>query len=372
MLRNIYLPFFILVFCMYSSSFAQNSDLILNTVVIDPGHGGKDPGTSMGKLLEKDIVLDVALKVGEYIKKEFPNVKVIYTREKDVFIPLDERANIANKHKADLFISLHVNYYTSESTYGSETYILGNHRSEDNLKVAQLENSVILLEDDYSTRYEGFDPNSAESYIMFELIQNEFLEQSRYFADQVQNSFIAQAKRRSRGVKQAGFLVLRKTVMPSILIELGYISNPNEKKYIENDLNRTELANAIGKAFSSYKQRTDERSGITVHVNHQQEQTVITPEIMEPTMDDRIKTENWYATQIIASNKIVSSEELNLGPNQYYFQLFEKGLYKYYTGFTQNYTEALKNKNQLQSKFKGSFPVVFIGGKKETFKKMAF
>ncbi|HPR61530.1 MAG TPA: N-acetylmuramoyl-L-alanine amidase, partial [Prolixibacteraceae bacterium] len=174
----------------FGSINAQESTFELKTVVIDAGHGGKDPGAIIGEVKEKDIVLDVALLTGKLIKDKYPEVNVIYTRSKDVFIPLADRAEIANKNKADLFISLHVNVFKQSSIYGAETFILGNHRSEENLKVAQLENSVILLEEDYSTRYEGFDPNSAESYIMFELIQNEFLEQSRFFADQIQNSFI--------------------------------------------------------------------------------------------------------------------------------------------------------------------------------------
>jgi len=171
----------------------QTDAYSIKKVVIDAGHGGKDPGATVGKSYEKDIVLDVALKTGKLIKKMYPDVKVILTRDGDFFVPLKDRADLANKQKADLFISIHANICSNNSTSGTETYILGRHRSEENLEVAKMENSVILLEDDYTTKYEGFDPNSAESYIMFELIQNEFLEQSRMFAEKVQNHFTSHA-----------------------------------------------------------------------------------------------------------------------------------------------------------------------------------
>ena len=375
------IPFlFILLYCIQPLQiFAQKSDFTLNTVVIDPGHGGKDPGTTMGSLFEKNIVLDVALLTGRFIKEEYPDVEVVYTRDKDVFIPLDERANIANKSKADLFISIHVNYYQKEVAYGAETYILGTHRSEDNLKVAQMENSVILLEDDYTTRYEGFDPNSAESYIMFELIQNEFLEQSRFFADKIQTSFENKAKRHNRGVKQAGFLVLRKTVMPSILIELGYISNNNEKQYLETSTGREELARAIATAFSNYKKRIDSRSDISLA------EVPKTNTIAEPGFDKRnenktnkskeidisnkIKTGNWYAVQLLANSKVLKTDLLPLKDYENIFMLYENGWYKYYSGFTQNYNEAIENQKMFNAKFKGAFLVVFRNGGKEKFQK---
>lgn len=243
---------------------AQINAYSIKKIVIDAGHGGKDPGAAIGKTYEKDIVLDVALKTGKLIKKMYPDIQIIYTRDCDVFIPLMDRADIANKQKADLFLSIHANIGSNESTSGSETYILGQHRSQENLDVAKLENSVILLEDDYSTRYEGFDPNLAESYIMFELIQNEFLELSRLFADRVQNHFVSHAKRKDRGVRQAGFLVLRKTAMPSILIELGFMSNKSEIDFLVKETGRTQLAESIFKAFSDYKHRFDERSASSV------------------------------------------------------------------------------------------------------------
>jgi N-acetylmuramoyl-L-alanine amidase len=257
----------ILFFFLIAVPFAGSGQIKCNSIkkiVIDAGHGGKDPGAAVGKFYEKDIALDVALKTGRLIKKSYPDIEIIYTRDHDIFIPLMDRAEIANKQKADLFISIHVNICAKGTISGSETYILGQHRSQENLEVAKLENSVILLEDDYSTRYEGFDPNSAESYIMFELIQNEFLEQSRLFADRVQNHFISHAKRKDRGVRQAGFLVLRKTAMPSVLIELGFMSSNTELDFMEKESGRIQLSESIVKAFSDYKLRFDERNSSNV------------------------------------------------------------------------------------------------------------
>ena len=231
----------------------------LDIVVIDAGHGGKDPGAVVGKAREKDIVLGIALDLGRRIKEQLPDVKVIYTRSTDVFIPLFERSVIANKNNADLFISIHANYCPSPSIKGTETYVLGLHRTEDNLNVAKKENSVILLEKDYSTRYEGFDPNLSESYIMFELIQDTHLEQSVSFAGILQETFLKHAQRASRDVRQAGFLVLRETAMPGVLIETGYLSNTSEASYLMSSSGRETLALSIFNSFKEYKERFESR-----------------------------------------------------------------------------------------------------------------
>jgi N-acetylmuramoyl-L-alanine amidase len=183
----------------------------LRTVVIDAGHGGKDPGAVVGRVREKDVALAIALRLGNIMKEKMPGLKVIYTRSTDIFVPLYERSIIANRNNADLFISIHANFCSASSVKGTETYVLGLHRTEDNLNVAKKENSVILLENDYTTRYEGFDPNLSESYIMFELIQDTNIDQSVAFAGILQDSFLKNAQRASRDVRQAGFLVLRET-----------------------------------------------------------------------------------------------------------------------------------------------------------------
>lgn len=217
----------------YSQDFVTSYKL--TKVVIDAGHGGHDTGALGKDAREKDITLAVALKLGKLIETNCPDVTVIYTRKTDVFIPLDERTAIANKAEADLFISIHVNSNPSSRPYGAETYVMGLHKSAGNLDVAMRENSVITYEKDYTTKYEGYDPNSAESFIIFSLMQNAYLDQSLNFASKIQNDFCERGQRKDRGVKQAGFLVLWKTAMPSVLVELGFLSNPQEEKFLMSD-----------------------------------------------------------------------------------------------------------------------------------------
>jgi N-acetylmuramoyl-L-alanine amidase len=225
-------------------------------VVIDPGHGGKDPGAVNKGIQEKDVVLGIGLKLGKYITDNFQDVKVIYTRDRDVFVPLIDRSRIANKNKADLFISLHANFCGTPSLRGTETFVLGLHRSNENLDVAKKENSVILLEDNYSTTYEGFDPNSSESYIMFELVQDTYLYQSLSFADDIQRQFKSRLESSNRGVKQAGFLVLRQSSMPSVLVETGFLSNQAEAVYLKSDEGQHVIASSILEAFRKFKTKS--------------------------------------------------------------------------------------------------------------------
>ncbi|MBQ6085786.1 MAG: N-acetylmuramoyl-L-alanine amidase [Bacteroidaceae bacterium] len=224
------------------------------TLVIDAGHGGKDPGAIGRKSKEKNINLAVALAFGKLVEQNCPDVKVVYTRKTDVFVELDERANIANRNKADLFVSIHVNSTAAKNgPQGTETYTLGMHRAADNLEVAKRENSVITLESNYEQKYEGFDPKSSESYIIFELMQDKNMEQSVNFAKLVQQQFKSTAGRVNKGVYQAGFLVLRATSMPSALIELGYINNANEETYLSSAAGQSALAKSIYNAFKAYK-----------------------------------------------------------------------------------------------------------------------
>lgn len=227
----------------------------IKTVVIDAGHGGHDPGTiGVNNVQEKGIALAVALKLGKYIKDNYPDVKVIFTRDKDEFIELHERAEIANRNKADLFISIHCNSSPATSAYGTEVYVLGLHETERNLAVAKRENSVILMENNYKAQYDGFDPNSPESHIIFSIFQDAHLEQSIKLASLVDNQFKSRVNRSSRGVKQAGFLVLWKTTMPSMLIELGFISNKKEEVFLNSQQGQSYMAAAIYRAFKQYKE----------------------------------------------------------------------------------------------------------------------
>jgi N-acetylmuramoyl-L-alanine amidase len=222
------------------------------TVVLDAGHGGKDPG-AVGKFSqEKDLNLALVLKVGELIGEQYPDVNVVYTRNTDVFIPLQTRADIANKNNADLFISIHANASENKASKGVETFILGTEKMEKNLDVAMRENAVMKLEADYKTTYQGFDPNSIDSYIMFELMQNSFMDQSLQFAEQVQKRFVGHLNRSDRGVQQASFWVLLKTACPSILFEMGFISNPEEERFLNEKASVAQMANALVNAFGAY------------------------------------------------------------------------------------------------------------------------
>lgn len=382
---------------------AQNADCVFDKIVIDAGHGGKDPGATIAGVFEKDIVLDVALKTGVLIKKNFPEMKVIYTRDKDVFIPLDDRADIANKQKADFFISIHVNSCPKNSIYGAETYILGQHRSQENLDVAKMENSVILLEDDYTTRYEGFDPKQAESYIMFEMIQNEFLEQSRLFADKVQKNIVSMTDRKDRGVRQAGFLVLRRTSMPSALIELGFLSNEGERKYLVTEKGKNLMAQSIFAAFSDYKQRFDGRNSKTMATtdkssssNTQSKASSTKPEkeeikdttkvkevippqdpnsnpvlsqvtISDSLIDVSTLSGRWYGVQIMSINIQYELRDPIFKNQSPVYYLFDKGLYKYFLNVTQNSNEVLSKTKEIREIFPGSFPVGFSDGKRISY-----
>ncbi|MHC1778989.1 MAG: N-acetylmuramoyl-L-alanine amidase [Bacteroidales bacterium] len=229
---------------------------MIRRVVIDPGHGGGDPGAISPdrKIKEKNITLSVSLKLGELIKKRYPQIEVIYTRKTDVFIPLDKRTEIANRNKADLFISIHVNSVEARSASGSETFVMGVDKTSSNLQVTMLENSVVLMEgDDYATRYEGFDPKNPESYIIFSLLQNAHLEQSLEMASLIQKHFSNGPVKVNRGIKQAPLLVLWKTSMPSVLVELGFISNPLDMKALINPANHDKFASLIFNAFIEYK-----------------------------------------------------------------------------------------------------------------------
>jgi N-acetylmuramoyl-L-alanine amidase len=249
--------FLLAITLLNSSATSEPADNVVDTVVIDAGHGGKDPGTRGGSLKEKDVALKIALKVGGYIEKNIPGVKVIYTRKDDRYLPLDERAAIANKNKADLFICIHANAIWKPEIYGTETYVMGLSKSVGNLEVAKRENSVILLDDNYEERYEGFDPNSPESDILFSLTQSAFQESSLKFADKVEKEFKNKLGRKSHGVKQANFWVLWRTAMPSVLIEVGFLTNPKEEKFLAEDASQNLIASAIFRAFKEYKKQVE-------------------------------------------------------------------------------------------------------------------
>ncbi len=236
----------------------------IKKIVIDAGHGGHDPGCHGAKSKEKEVCLSIALQLGKLINEAFKDVEVIYTRDKDVFVELHERAEIANRNHADLFICIHANSGGKEA-YGAETFVMGLHKSEANLLVAKRENSVILMEDDYKASYEGFDPNSDEDIIALTLMQSTYLDQSLNFANKIQTKLL-EIGRKSRGVKQAGFLVLYKTAMPSVLIETGFLTNAEEEKFLADEKNQGKMAQAFFSAFKEYKEQFDSKNINTPNV----------------------------------------------------------------------------------------------------------
>ena len=233
----------------------------LKTVVIDAGHGGHDPGAVYGKIREKDITLDVAVRLGEKIRKAYPDVKVIYTRNRDVYIPLHERSKKANRNHADLFISIHVNSARNNSARGTETFLMGTDNSRSNMEVCKRENSVILLEEDYTTTYAGYNPKEPESFIFFNMMQNAQLEQSVRMAELVEQQLAQGPIGLSRGIKQAGLLVLWRTTMPAVLVEIGFLSNQKDREQLTNRDERGRIADCIFRAFAAFKKEYDREPG---------------------------------------------------------------------------------------------------------------
>ena len=265
-MKRLSLFFILLIVCIsVSPNYNGVKNIKLKKVVIDAGHGGDDPGAVGKKSKEKDNALSIALKLGKCIKDNLPEVQVIYTRSTDKFVELYKRARIANEEKADLFISIHCNSTKKPESTGTETWVMGLHKSQANLEVAKKENSTILLENDYSQQYDGFDPNSPEANIIFSLYQNVYLDQSLILASKIQNQFTNKVGRVNRGVKQAGFLVLYKTTMPGVLVETGFISNPAEEEYLISEKGQTQIASAIFRAVREYKNELEGNSGKTQH-----------------------------------------------------------------------------------------------------------
>ncbi len=321
-------------------------------VVIDPGHGGHDIGAPGVKTNEKSINLAVALKLGKLIEQNYSDVKVVYTRKTDKFIELKERANIANRAKADLFISIHANSLDKKNKQrttvsGASTYTLGLDRSDENLEVAKRENSVILLEDDHTTRYEGFDPNSTESYIIFEMMQNKYMANSVEFASYIQQEFKQTAGRKDRGVRQGALLVLRETSMPGVLVELDFICNPTQERFMSSEQGQQKLARSIYNAFKHYRTTLNNQNTAYVEPTDEAE-----PEKGESRVAQKTTL---YKIQILASPtklKENSSQFKGLSPVSYFE---EDGLYKYTYQESKSLQEIRKHLPIARKKFKDAF-----------------
>jgi N-acetylmuramoyl-L-alanine amidase len=323
---------------------AVNNPNVKNwVVVIDAGHGGRDPGSIGRRSKEKDITLSLALKTGRYIEDKIDGVKVIYTREKDEFIELYKRAEIANKAKADLFISIHCNGLSDKRVRGSETFAMGIHKDAGNLEVAMAENSVITLEDDYTTRYQGYDPNSSESFIAFSLMQNIYLEQSLNFASFVQSQFRDRVGLRDRGVKQAGFIVLWQTTMPSVLVEAGFISNIEEEKFLTSEKGQDYVASAIFRAFRDYKLSIDQKSDFST----------IKQEANTEHLNDKIDFRVQLSTSSV--RREVTSENFNMLPE--ISEISAGRYYKYASGHFESYGEAAEHRKTVQKNYPDAFVI---------------
>ena len=363
-MNNVKLIFFLFVFILSSNFlFSQVNSNKIKTVVIDPGHGGKDSGT-MGtkrfKIYEKHVALSVSLKLGKYITEVFPEIDVIYTRSSDVFLELNERTEIANNANADLFISIHCDGFTNPKPSGASVFVMGMSKLKANMDVAMRENAAIYLEDNYQQKYEGFDPKSPESYIVFSLMQNTYLNQSLKIAEEVENQFATRANRKSRGVKQAPFYVISRTNMPSILVECGFLTNPKEEEFLHSDLGQDYIASAIFRAFRTYKEN------IEIEENNLKNKNQL---ISDSTNNDTIvvkekKKESTllYKVQIGTFLKSMSNQDqfIELKAEE------EKinGTYKYYVLAGNNKKDADKLKDYLREiGFKGAFIVAFLDGK---------
>jgi len=341
---------FIVSLIVFNNSLAQDNF----KVVVDAGHGGKDSGTYGFGIYEKDVVLDVALKVGELLDIH-KDIEVIYTRKKDVFIGLNERAVIGNKAKADLFVSIHCNGVGSSSPYGSETFVLGLHRNQDNLEVAMKENQVIELEEDYEEKYGGFDPKSPESYIGFSLMQEEYLDQSILLADYIQKNFTKNLNRKNRGVKQAGFLVLRETYMPSVLVELGFLSNKKENNFLRSKNGQSHLANQISQAVINYKN--------ALNTENESEPAVNTQVQKNENIDDEYQAK--FYVQIAAAKRKIKANPENFNGLNPIFRVKEGDLYKY--RYAESHSHKYIQNKLLEAKdkgYKGAFIIAYLGEKK--------
>lgn len=355
-------------------SYAQSGGMKIRTVVIDPGHGGADPG-AVGKISkEKDLTLKMSLMLGELIKENYPNVKVIYTRTDDSFVELYKRAEIANKNNADLFICVHVNASTSSSPYGAETFVMGMDKTGANLGVAKLENAVVLKEDNYLDKYDGFDPNDPETHIIFSLYQNANLAQSLLFAQALQDNFKNDVKRFNRGVKQAGFLVLWKTTMPSVLVELGFISNVEEEKYLNSADGQESLTKAMFEAFESFKSHYEEggtsptKKPNNVIVDKTETAAADNSNQNIPVNDNSTtisKTEDLgivFKIQIAASSKKIENSPKNFKAYQNVDVYLQDGVYKYTFGAEQDYDKIVELHAKVKKDYSDSFIIAFKDG----------
>ena len=370
--------FRIVLFLLLASAVAYGQKV--STVVIDAGHGGHDTGALGKNSREKDVALSIALELRDYIRQNLPGVKVVLTRDKDVFVELYRRAKIANESNANLFISIHCNSTKTQSVQGTETFVMGLDKTGANLTVAKAENAAILLEDDYVSRYDGFDPGSPEGNIFFSMMQNAFLNNSLDFAGRVQANFRDRVKMNDRGVKQAGFLVLYKTAMPSVLIECGFLSNASDEKFLLSPKGQAQIAYAIYKALADYKNGVEKNGGplITARDSTPVQRTVKEKEVM-PVIAEEVKTtapavagnDNAgtpvpagavrYRVQFALSKTQMPLDSPEFKGIENVKSYFHNGMYKYTAGDKPSLEEAMQLRRSMVEKgFKDAFVVPFL------------
>ena len=386
--NNLKFGILLLAFLVPMLVFGQRGEKI-TTVVIDAGHGGKDPGAIGAISKEKDITLTVALLVGNYIKKNCPDVKVVYTRERDVFVALNERAAVANRNNADVFISIHCNSAGSKgaSVTGAETFVLGEHKNAANLEVAKKENSAILYEEDADEQYGNFDLNSPEAYIALSLFQSEYLNQSLQLAANMQEQFSKRVGCKDRGVQQAGFLVLWKTAMPSILIELGFISNATEERFLASEQGQTYMASAIYRAFRDFKASYEGENNIVAPIdtpketpNETQQETPeetrqetpanpVTEIPAETQPETPAKAKVSFKVQFATRSTQVPVTDKDFAKVPEVGVYFYNGAYRYTSGDFRTKDEAVNRQAEVRKLgFDDAFVVAFIDGERATIK----
>ena len=372
LLLSLFTGLWVLVCAFYTPESTSVTPYKLKTVVIDAGHGGHDHGCSGASNNEKTLSLKMALKLGELIEKNYPDVKVIYTRKTDVFVELYERAAIANRNNADLFICIHCNANPSSSPSGTETYVMGLHKTEANLNVAKRENDVILLESDYKQNYDGFNPNDPASHIIFSLNQHAFMEQSILFASSVEKYLKSHAKRSSRGVKQAGFLVLWKTAMPSVLIETGFLTNPGEEKFLGSEDGQTAVAESIFYAFRDYKNDMENSSGViseakAKELNAEVDKAPVTTNTPTEISATEATKGLSFSVQFYSSETAVSSSKFDKLKPENITYVQENGWYKYRLGPYNTLDEATKKQTLARTNgYKDAFVIAMKDGKRIT------
>ena len=363
---------------------AQEAVGKIKCICIDAGHGGKDPGAISGRLREKDITLAIALKLGKMVSNTYPDMKVVYTRTKDVAVDLRERGKIANKAKAQLFISIHVNKFAKSSVRGVETYVLGLHKSEASFQVAMKENEAIHYEEDYSVKYDGFDPKKAESYIMFNFLKNSHLKNSMEFAAPIQKELVARTRMPDREVRQAGFIVLMDVGMPAVLIETGFISNPNDQKILTSESGQTNIARSIFTAFQTYKNNV-EKNSVVLTAGQEDKKDVVRTETPKTspkqetskTVEKKVETSTTTKAEAVDKNDLffaiqVASSKTQVKDFRYLKLKYKveelKGVdrFRYYVGKTSSYEKALDVQKDVRKTVKDCFVIAIYKGKQIT------